>query len=135
MGFLRFIDFMKEAGVLEERLDEALHVKYVIRKGKRKKKWVSDKDGYKIQYDKNGIPHEKRITGKERRHRALGQRTGKIKRFAIMGKINLRKQISNSLAAKSGMRRKPILKLPKSQNGVMDYMDKNYPVADDRSED
>lgn len=130
---LGFLEFLEQEGDVEKELDEALHVKYVIRKGKKKKKWKSDKPGFKIQYDKNGIPHEKRITGAERRHRKLGQRTGKIKRAAIQGKIQLRQQLSNRLGSKIGIR-KPDVKSTGSSLGKVDhskdFLSKKYPILD-----
>ena len=62
----------------EYALNEALRVKWVIRKGKRKKKYVTTRKGkYRVEYDANGNPHEKRITATERRKRKIRQRRGK----------------------------------------------------------
>lgn len=130
---LRFLEFLEMEGEVEQVLDEALKLKYVIRKGKRKKKWKSDKPGFKIQYDKNGMPREKRLTGAEKRHRKLGQRTGKVKRAAIQGKIELRKQLSNRLGSKLGLRKNKNRNTGSSLNHIdhsKDYLSRDYPILD-----
>lgn len=79
----------------EYALQEALRVKYVVRNGKRVKKWVTTRKGkYRVEYDENGKPREVRITATERRKRKLGQRRGKLKRLAKMGRIELKRKKS-----------------------------------------
>lgn len=87
----------------EEYCNEALKVKYVVRNGKRKKKWVTTKKGkYKVEYE-NGRPKEVRITAGERRRRKLGQRKGKLKRKAKVGIIELRRRKSFVARRNAGM--------------------------------
>ena len=47
-------------------LDEALKVKYVVRKNKKVKKWKTDKPGWRVEYDENGKPREVRMKAAER---------------------------------------------------------------------
>lgn len=77
----------------EDYVNEALKVKYVIRKGKKIKKFKSTKDNYRIQY-KDGKPKEVRIKASEKRKRKLGQKKGKIKRKAKEGVIEMRRKKS-----------------------------------------
>ncbi len=128
---LSFLEFLERALNEEDELNEALYRKAVIRKGKKKIKWYSDKPGFKIQYDKNGIPHEKRITGAERRRRKLGQRTGKIKRAAIQGKIQLRQQLSNRLGKITGIRNSGQKSTGKSLDASKSFLSREYPIMDD----
>ena len=88
----------------EYALNEALRVKWVIRKGKRKKKYVTTRKGkYRVEYDANGMPHEKRITATERRKRKFGQRRGKLKRKARIGLIELKRKKSFIARRNMGM--------------------------------
>lgn len=75
-------------------IDEALKVKYVVRKNKRVKKFKTTRKGYRVEYDENGKPREVRITAKEKRNRKLGQRKGKIKRSAKMNLIKMKQKKS-----------------------------------------
>lgn len=75
-------------------LDEALKVKYVVRKNKKVKKWKTDKAGWRVEYDANGKPREVRMTAKEKKNRRFGQKTGKIKRAAKMGLIKMKQKKS-----------------------------------------
>lgn len=75
-------------------LDEALKVKYVVRKNKKVKKWKTDKPGWRVEYDENGKPREVRMKAAEKRKRRLGQRKGKIKRNAKMNLIKLKQKKS-----------------------------------------
>ena len=87
----------------EQELSEALKVKYVVRNGKRKKKWVTTKKGkYRVEYE-NGQPKEVRITAGERRRRKIGQRKGKLKRKAKVGIIELRRRKSFIARRNAGM--------------------------------
>ena len=75
-------------------LDEALKVKYVVRKNKKVKKWKTDKKGYRVEYDENGKPREVRMKAAEKRKRKLGQRKGKIKRQAKIKLIKMKQKKS-----------------------------------------
>ena len=76
-------------------LNEALRIKWVVRNGKRVKKWVTTKKGrYRVAYDENGNPKEVRITATERRKRKIGQRRGKLKRKSRIGLIELKRRRS-----------------------------------------
>ena len=75
-------------------LNEALKVKYVVRKNKKVKKWKTDKPGWRVEYDENGKPREVRMKAAEKRKRKLGQRKGKIKRNAKMNLIKLKQKKS-----------------------------------------
>lgn len=86
----------------EQYIDEALKVKYVVRKNRKVKKWKTDRPGkYRVEYDENGKPKEVRITAKERRNRKLGQRKGKLKRQAKMDLI--KKKQKKSFVARKNM--------------------------------
>ena len=85
-------------------LNEALRVKWVVRNGKRKKKYVTTKKGtHRVEYDAQGNPHEKRITASERRKRKLGQKKGKLKRLAKIGTIELKRKKSFITRRNQGM--------------------------------
>lgn len=62
----------------EDYVNEALKVKYVVRKGKKVKKFKSTKDNYKVQYE-DGKPKEVRITAKEKRNRKIARKKNKGK--------------------------------------------------------
>lgn len=79
---------------------EKLYKKIVIRNGKRKAKWKTNREGYKVQFDSNGIPHEKKISSIETINRKLGQKTGKIKRSSVSAKIKAKQKISKDLGTK-----------------------------------
>lgn len=85
---------------------DKIYKKIVIRSGKKKKKWKTDREGYKIQIDKNGIPHEVKVTAKETINRKLGQKTGKLKRSSQKTKSNARRALSKSLGDKLKINRK-----------------------------
>lgn len=85
-------------------LNETLRVKWVVRNGKRKKKFVSTKKGqYRVEYDSAGNPHEVRITAAERRRRKMGQRKGKLKRLAKVGVIEMKRKKSFVARKNQGM--------------------------------
>lgn len=89
---------------LDTELTEALKTKYVVRDGKRKKKWVTTKKGkYKVVYDASGKPMEVRLTAAERRKRRMGQKRGKLKRKSKMGIIELRRKKSFIARRNNGM--------------------------------
>ena len=88
----------------EDYINEALKVKYVVRKNKKIKKWKTDRPGkYRVEYDENGKPREVRITAKERRNRKIGQRKGKIKRQAKMNLIKMKQKKSFKARQNMGM--------------------------------
>ena len=49
----------------QNQLDEKLVRKYHVEKGLKKVKLVSDKPGYRVEYDENDQPHEVKITKAE----------------------------------------------------------------------
>ena len=85
-------------------INESLRVKWVVRNGKRKKKWITTKkENYRVEYDSAGNPHEVRITAAERRRRKLGQRKGKLKRLAKVGVIEMKRKKSFVARKNQGM--------------------------------
>jgi hypothetical protein len=75
-------DYIAEAEEIlsqEQNLDEKMLKKYYIDHGIKKAKLVTDKEGYRIQYDQNHQPREVRIPPMERKRRRLGALTGKLK--------------------------------------------------------
>lgn len=111
----------------EQELSEALKVKYVVRNGKRKKKWVTTKKGkYRVEYE-NGQPKEVRITAGERRRRKIGQRKGKLKRKAKVGIIELRRRKSFIARRNAGMaynKKIPDIVTSRGPNGHIPDVDK-----------
>jgi hypothetical protein len=55
--------------MVRQELREALKRKIVYRNGKRKTKWTSTRDGYKVVY-KDGKPREVRMSASERRKKS-----------------------------------------------------------------
>ena len=89
---------------MEDQMNEALFVKYVVRGNKKVKKWKTTRPGkYRVEYDENGKPREVRITAAERRNRKLGQRKGKIKRAAKMDLIKRKQEKSFTARKNMGM--------------------------------
>ena len=83
MNWKEYIDEAKE--VLEqELLNERMVKKKMVKNNQRITKWVTDKPGYRIEYDKNGMPREVKIPIPERKKRELGQKKAKIKRASKM---------------------------------------------------
>ena len=74
-------DYITEAEeILEQnQLDEKLVRKYHVENGLKKVKVVSDKPGYRVEYDDNHQPHEVKITKAEEMHRRQGAKIGKLK--------------------------------------------------------
>ena len=74
-------DYISEAEeILEQnQLDEKMVRKYHVEHGLKKVKIVSDKPGYRIEYDDNHQPHEVKITKAEEMHRRQGAKVGKLK--------------------------------------------------------
>lgn len=89
---MSFADYVKEN---EEILNEKLIQKWVIRGGKRVKKWTTTRKGtYRVQIDKKtGQPKEVFITQMEKINRKKGQKKAAIKRKAKQKAISrLRKK-------------------------------------------
>lgn len=63
----------------ESSLDEKLVKKSRIENGQKKTKWVTDKPGYRVEYDKNHMPREVKITQAEKIHRRKGAKLGSLK--------------------------------------------------------
>ena len=72
--------------------DEAIKKKVVVRKGKRMKKYISTKDGFKIVYN-NGAPKEVKMSARDRlamsRRNKLSARKNKGKRAQTARKRKL----------------------------------------------
>lgn len=62
-------------GVLEEKMVK----KYYIEHGQKKVKWVTDKPGYRIEYDQNHMPREVKIRTTEKINRRKGAKIGSLK--------------------------------------------------------
>lgn len=61
-------------------LDEKIAMKTIIRDRKRVKKWVTNKVGWKIEYDKNHMPREVKISATEAKKRKIAQKKAAAKR-------------------------------------------------------
>lgn len=61
-------------------LDEKLVQKVIVRDKQRVKKWITTKVGWRVQYDKNHIPREVKISATEEKNRKLAQQKAKNKR-------------------------------------------------------
>lgn len=61
-------------------LDEKLVQKVIVRDKQRVKKWISTKVGWRVEYDKNHIPREVKISATEEKNRKLAQQKAKNKR-------------------------------------------------------
>lgn len=62
-------------GMLEEKMVKKYHVEH----GRKKVKWVTDKPGYRIEYDRNHMPREVKIRATERINRRKGAKVGSPK--------------------------------------------------------
>ena len=117
---IEFSDYIAEA--LDNELDEAIKVKYVIRGKKKVKKFKTNRKGYRVEYVKlpNGQkkPKEVRITAKEKRNRKIGQRKGKIKRKAKERLIELNRK--KSFRARKNMGIKYNKKIPDKVTARLD---------------
>jgi hypothetical protein len=67
-------------------IKENIEQKFVIRDGKKVRKDVSDKDGYKIRYEE-GKPKEVKVSEKETQNRENGQVTGQAIRDQKMNSM------------------------------------------------
>ena len=74
-----------------ENLHEKLVKKVMVQDGKKIKKYVSDKPGFKVQYDKNHMPREIKISPQEKLRRKQAQRKAKIKRQSEMKLLQKRR--------------------------------------------
>jgi len=72
---------------------EAITRDRVVRDGKWKIKYSSDKDGYKI-VNKNGVRHEVRISPEEMRKRKRAAKRAARKRKAMKSKISAKRKRS-----------------------------------------
>lgn len=73
---LSFLEFIESEGMLTE----AMKRKRMVRDGKVVQKWKTTQPGtHRIEYDKNGNPHEVRMTAEEIRNREKGRRVGQKK--------------------------------------------------------
>ena len=61
-------------------LDEKLVQKVIVRDKQRVKKWISTKVGWRVEFDKNHIPREVKISATEEKNRKLAQQKAKNKR-------------------------------------------------------
>lgn len=81
-------DYIEESEqVLDDsvtELNEKLVMKPVVRDGKKIKHWVTNKPGYRVQYDKNHQPREVKITPEEKKRRKLAQKKASLKRQSEM---------------------------------------------------
>ena len=83
---MKWAEYIENANeIIEEQdltLDERLVKKEMIRDRKRIKKWVSTKPGWKVEYDKNHMPREVKISATEKKNRRRAQQKAKRKRKA-----------------------------------------------------
>lgn len=63
----------------EDMLEEKMVKKYHIEHGQKKVRWVTDKPGYRIEYDQNHMPHEVKIRATEKLNRRKGAKIGSLK--------------------------------------------------------
>jgi len=61
-------------------LDEKLAKKTIVRKGQKVTKWVTDRIGWRVEYDKNHVPREVKISATEKKNRDIAQQKAKLKR-------------------------------------------------------
>lgn len=79
----------------EKEMNEKLVKKMVIRGGVKKKKWTSDKEGYRIELDPDTKrPKEVRMDAAEKRLRKLSQRKAAKKRKAGKAQAQVKRKIS-----------------------------------------
>jgi hypothetical protein len=60
-------------------LAEKLVRKYYIERGQRKVKWITDKEGYRVEFDENDMPKEVKMTRQEIMHRRQAAKTSVLK--------------------------------------------------------
>ena len=63
----------------EDMLEEKMVKKYHVEHGQKKVKWVTDKPGYRIEYDQNHMPREVKIRTTEKINRRKGAKIGSLK--------------------------------------------------------
>jgi hypothetical protein len=81
-------------GINEEsplELDEKLVRKDMVRDGKKVKRWITTKPGWKVEYDKGHNPREVKISATEKKNRKLAQKKAKLKRQAEMKLLQQRR--------------------------------------------
>jgi len=88
--------FLDNSANKENPLSEqsTMYQEDVIRQGKRVKLWKTTREGFRIEYDSHGNPHEVEIKPKEQMNRELGQVTGQDKRNGMMGELQRRREMS-----------------------------------------
>jgi len=81
MTWKEYVTEHKQILTDQEILEERLIKKTRIDHGQKKVQWVTDKPGFRVQYDKNHMPREVKITPQERLRRERAQSTrGKVNR-------------------------------------------------------
>lgn len=93
------------AGIIPEKyIDEAIHNKKVIRDGKKEVKKVTDRKGYRVEYDKvTNLPKEVKITTKEKLARKHGQKSGRMKRYGQINVMQKRRARSFKIRSMQGL--------------------------------
>lgn len=76
--------------------DSTIYRQKVIRNGLRKELVKTSKEGFRIEYDAKGIPHEVQIKPDEQNARELGQVAAQEQRNAQMGEIQRKRASSIS---------------------------------------
>jgi len=90
----------------EEEISERLVKKIVVRKGKKMKKWKSDRKNYRIVLDpSSNRPKEVRMNPEEVRKRKRSQRLGALKRKATSALAKIKRKISLRKRSTLGVRR------------------------------
>ena len=74
---------------------ETLNKKAVIRKGMKKIKYTTDREGYKVKIDpRTGAAREEKMSQKEIRNRMIAARKAKQKRAGKQGQMNRKRKMS-----------------------------------------
>ena len=81
---MNWAEYLENANEIIENehlpLDEKLVQKVIVRDKQRVKKWISTKVGWRVEFDKNHIPREVKISATEEKNRKLAQQKAKNKR-------------------------------------------------------
>lgn len=81
---MNWAEYLENANeIIEDKhlpLDEKLVQKVIVRDKQRVKKWISTKVGWRVEFDKNHIPREVKISATEEKNRKLAQQKAKNKR-------------------------------------------------------
>lgn len=81
MNWAEYLDSAEET--IEDAsltIDEKLVKKVMVRDKQKVTKWVTDKVGWRVEYDKNHMPREVKISATEKKNRDIAQRKAKLKR-------------------------------------------------------